>query len=378
MNAPLIHMRGVAKHFGSKAVLQGLDWQVGAGQVIGLLGRNGAGKSTLMECLLGLRELDAGSASLFGEPVDRLSEATRARIGYVPQKSELFGWMTPVQLLDYFKALYPRWNGAKVEGLLERWGFDPLMRSQPIHRLSGGEQQRLSIIRALAHDPELLVLDEPVSALDVSIQAGVINLLEDLQGELGLAFMFISHDLSVIRHIANRVVVMYLGKVVETADVDELFKRPCHPYTQALMSAIPLPDPVKERERERIVLAGDVPSPVNPPSGCRFRTRCQKFALDLDNQQREWCVNVEPPLEAKFPAHSAACHFAEVRTDILGDEQARTERPTLVQWPTGRPSDELASAPPSCMPDAGPQTPQRLTADTEVNEEGELVIEPES
>jgi oligopeptide/dipeptide ABC transporter ATP-binding protein len=141
------------------------------------------------------------------------------------------------------------------------------------------------------------------------------------------------------------------------------------------MSAIPLPDPIKERERKRIVLAGDVPSPVNPPSGCRFRTRCQKFAAELDNSQREWCVNVEPALEDKFPGHRAACHFAEVRTDILGEESAR-ERPTLARWPSGRPSDELASAPPACLPDSGPTQPQRLTADTEVNEEGELVIEP--
>jgi ABC-2 type transport system ATP-binding protein len=166
VTAPIIQMRDVAKHFGGAIVLSSLDWEVRQGQVIGLLGCNGAGKSTLMECLLGLRELDAGSVRLFGEDVAALSESARARIGYVPQKSNLFEWMTPLQLLDYFKAMYPRWNAVKVEALLERWGFDLLKLNKPIGRLSGGEQQRLSIIRALAHDPDLLVLDEPVSSLD--------------------------------------------------------------------------------------------------------------------------------------------------------------------------------------------------------------------
>jgi oligopeptide/dipeptide ABC transporter ATP-binding protein len=191
--------------------------------------------------------------------------------------------------------------------------------------------------------------------------------------------VFISHDLSVIRHIADRVVVMYLGKVVETAEVDELFRRPSHPYTQALMSAIPLPDPIKERERKRILLTGDVPSPVSPPSGCRFRTRCQKFANELDNRQREWCVNVEPTLEPKFSGHEAACHFAAARTDILEvGEDHRAVPAELAKWPLGRPSDEQASAPMACMPEAGRREPIRLSDDVTVDEEGELVLEGES
>lgn len=190
MNAPPIHMNKVIKHFGSQLVLEGLDWQVAKGQVIGLLGRNGAGKSTLMECLLGLREIDGGSVSLYGEAVDRLSDTVRARIGYVPQKSELFGWMTPLQLLDYFRALYPRWNAAKVAALLDRWGIDTLLRNKPISRLSGGEQQRLSIIRALAHEPELLVLDEPVSALDPAGRRAFLAELVDGVIERGTTVVF--------------------------------------------------------------------------------------------------------------------------------------------------------------------------------------------
>jgi ABC-2 type transport system ATP-binding protein len=224
VNAPLIDMHGVIKLFGSKLVLKGLDWQVGAGQVIGLLGRNGAGKSTLMECLLGLRETDGGSVSLYGEAVHRLPDTVRARIGYVPQKSDLFGWMTPLQLLDYFKALYPRWNAAKVEALLERWGFDPLMRAQPIGRLSAGEQQRLSIIRALAHDPELLVLDEPVSALDPAGRRAFLAELVDGVIERGTTVVFSTHILTDLERVALDVAFLKDGRIALQGALDELLE----------------------------------------------------------------------------------------------------------------------------------------------------------
>jgi oligopeptide transport system ATP-binding protein len=395
---PVLSVRNLSKHFpirstglirrkiGDVHAVCGVSFDIYENETLCIVGESGCGKTTTGRLVLNLIGASTGDVMWQGHDLTLMSaRAMRPlrrdmQIVFQDPYASLDPRMTVNELIAEPLRIHGRYRGegggkARVKELLAQVGLNPEHGNRYAHEFSGGQRQRIGIARALALKPKLLVLDEPVSALDVSIQAGVINLLEDLQSELGLSFMFISHDLSVIRHIANRVVVMYLGKVVESADVDELFKRPCHPYTQALMSAIPLPDPVKERERERIVLTGDVPSPVNPPSGCRFRTRCQKFARELDNQQREWCVNVEPPLEAKFPAHIAACHFAEVRTDILGEEQGR-ERPTLVQWPAGRPSDELASAPPSCMPDAGPQTPQRLTADTEVNEEGELVIEP--
>jgi ABC-2 type transport system ATP-binding protein len=224
VTAPLIQLRGVAKHFGSAIVLQGLDWEVRQGQVIGLLGRNGAGKSTLMECLLGLREPDAGSIALFGEDVTALSDASRARIGYVPQKSGLFEWMTPVQMLDYFKAMYPRWNGVKVEALLERWGFDALMLGKPIGRLSGGEQQRLSIIRALAHDPELLVLDEPVSALDPAGRRAFLAELVDGVIERGTTVVFSTHILTDLERVALDVAFLKDGRIALQGQLDDLLE----------------------------------------------------------------------------------------------------------------------------------------------------------
>jgi ABC-2 type transport system ATP-binding protein len=217
-------MSSVSKHFGSQAVLDGLDWQIGAGQVVGLLGRNGAGKSTLIECLLGLRETDAGSVTIYGEDVANLSEGTRARIGYVPQKSEVFEWLTPVQMLDYFKALYPRWNNAKVDALLARWGFDAAMRSKQIGKLSGGEKQRLSIIRALGHDPDLLVLDEPVSALDPLGRRDFLRELVDNVIERGTTVVFSTHILTDLERVALEVAFLKDGKIALQGEMDSLLE----------------------------------------------------------------------------------------------------------------------------------------------------------
>ncbi|GGC67504.1 ABC transporter ATP-binding protein [Undibacterium terreum] len=224
MNTNIVQMEGVSKRYGSQQVLQDLKWDIPAGKVIGLLGRNGAGKSTLMECLLGLRETDSGSLSLFGEAVNQLSDGTRARIGYVPQKPDLFEWLTPPQMLDYFKALYPRWNTAKVQALLQRWGFNPLMQNKPIGKMSVGEKQRLSIIRALAHDPELLILDEPVSSLD---PAGRRDFLRELISEVierETTVVFSTHILSDLERIAMDVAFLKDGKIGLQSPLDDLME----------------------------------------------------------------------------------------------------------------------------------------------------------
>jgi len=396
---PVLSVRGLSKHFpvrsaglirrriGDVHAVCDVSFDIYDRETLAVVGESGCGKTTTGRLVLNLIDASAGEVVWQGKDLTKLgNHAMRPlrrdmQIVFQDPYASLDPRMTVNELVAEPLRIHGLYRGANsgkqaVKDLLAQVGLNPEHGSRYAHEFSGGQRQRIGIARALALKPRLLVLDEPVSALDVSIQAGVINLLEDLQQEYGLSYLFISHDLSVIRHIADRVVVMYLGKVVESAEADELFRRPSHPYTQALMSAIPLPDPVKERERKRILLTGDVPSPVNPPSGCRFRTRCQKFANELDNTQREWCANVEPPLEAKFTGHDAACHFAAARTDILEVGEDHHAVPAeLAKWPTGRPTDAQASAPMACEPDGAPREPTRLSDDYVVDAEGELVLE---
>ncbi len=312
----------VRRTVGHVKAVDGVSLELYPGETLGLVGESGCGKSTTGRAILHLQPATTGSVMFAGRDLTTLSRGQmrplRREIQIVFQ--DPYASLNPrlpvvdivAEPLIIHKVVPRNKLKARVAELLELVGLNSEHANRYPHEFSGGQRQRIGIARALALQPKVLILDEPVSALDVSIQAGVINLLEDLRDRLNLSYLFIAHDLSVVRHTSDRVAVMYLGKIVELADTGDLFDRPAHPYTQALLSAIPLPDPHLEKQRQRIILTGDVPSPANPPSGCRFRTRCPKFANELNDGQRERCIGEEPPLVDHGNGHPAACHYAEV------------------------------------------------------------------
>jgi oligopeptide/dipeptide ABC transporter ATP-binding protein len=326
MAEPILRVDSVVKHYpltqgivvrkqiGAVKAVDGVSLEIAAGETLGIVGESGCGKSTLARLMMALEQPTSGQILFKGEPV--VGRSAR----------DLRSYRRNVQLVmqDPYTSLNPRMTVGDIVGepfeihpdaapkgdrrrrvqeLLDLVGLNPEFINRYPHQFSGGQRQRIGVARALALRPEVIVLDEPVSALDVSVQAQVVNLLGALQRDLSLTYVFIAHDLSVVRHISDRVAVMYLGKVVELGDEDQIFEGTAHPYAQALLSAVPVPDPSRRHERNRIVLEGDVPSPANPPSGCRFRTRCWKAEARCADE--EPLLTVRPGID-----HAAACHFA--------------------------------------------------------------------
>jgi len=321
---PLMKGSVLRRRAGWVHAVDGISFDIRDGETLGLVGESGCGKTTTIMEVLNLARPSSGRIVVLGQDASTLSRATRFAI----RRDLQVVFQDPMASLDprmpigdilaeplHAHGVQPGERATRVREILGLVGLQPEHANRYPQAFSGGQRQRIGIARALALRPKILVLDEPVSALDVSVRAGIINLLEQLKVSLGLSYLFVAHDLSVVRHLANRVAVMYLGRIAEIGDVQEVFEHPAHPYTQALLSAVPIPDPRKERQRRRIVLRGDLPSPSDPPSGCRFRTRCPVFALELEDAERRLCVEQPPPLRSRTggPDHFDACHYARPR-----------------------------------------------------------------
>jgi oligopeptide transport system ATP-binding protein len=312
---------------GTVKAVDDVTFEVRRGETLGLVGESGCGKSTIGRAMIRLREPTAGSVRFDGVDLGGLSTGElrrmrrRMQIIFQDPYGSLDPRMTVGSIIGEPIETHRLAEGAakrdRIADLLRLVGLDPQYVKRYPHEFSGGQRQRIGVARALAVEPEFIVCDEPISALDVSIQAQVLNLLTDLKQRLGLTYLFVAHDLSVVKHISDRVAVMYLGKIVEVGPPDQLYAAPGHPYTRALLSAVPVPDPAAERKRKRVILKGDVPSPVNPPSGCRFHTRCWLYER---LGQPEDCRTIDPALKpvADVEAHRAACHYADeaLKTDV--------------------------------------------------------------
>ncbi len=326
----LLHVENLKKHFpiykgvirrqvGAVHAVDGISFEIHKGETLGLVGESGCGKSTTGRTILRLYKPTEGKIFYDGVDLASLSQRgmrkMRRKIQFIFQDpyASLNPRMKVADIVGEPLIVYKLARGKEVQErvneLLRLVGLNPAFANRYPHEFSGGQRQRIGIARALALQPELVICDEPISALDVSIQAQVINLLEDLQEQFGLTYLFIAHDLSMVRHISDRVAVMYLGVIVELAERDELYEDPLHPYSQALLSAVPIPDPVAEENRKRILLEGDVPSPVTPPSGCRFHTRCPIAETICTEKRPEW-------REIK-PKHFIACHLVEEKKEVV-------------------------------------------------------------